>query len=140
MLGSYFRNENNPATFRIALLVDQALSKSTATITDGMQIVTGGGYTRVNGATGLAITRDGNGWDAIAQFLSTNVFYARMADAKWVASGHIPTSGNYARWLAICDAATPNNIIAIIDLGNLTDIPTSKEFAVENITMPLFNF
>lgn len=136
MLDGYFRATNEPASFRIALLVPQTLTKATATISDVTQIAASGGYTAVNGATGLTLARSAAGWDAITENTVLNYVTVAMADAKFLSTGKMPATGESARWAAICDAATPNNIIAIIDLEFPRDVPVSGwELTIENTTL-----
>ena len=139
MLNSFFRDTDNPASFRMALVTNQSMNVRMNDISEVDQIVSGNGYTTVNGATGKSYARSGSGWDTITRNDTINYALVTMVDVQWIPTGIMPSSGLPIRWLVLCDAATPNNIIGYLDLQTTYIVANGYEFTIANLSIAFIN-
>ena len=133
ILEGYFRDDNLPTNFYLALCTDaDTPTVDTNVLSDLTEIATGNGYA----AGGASINRDSTDFPELTEDDTNDLAFVRLKDMSWTASGgSIPDSGDGARWAVLLDDnATPANrqVIAAADLGSARSVSDGQTLTIED--------
>lgn len=101
ILDSYFRAQNTPTNFYIALItVATVPDADTNTFSQLTEIASGNGYT----AGGISVARNSTDWDSLTENDTNDRAELQMKDQVWTAStANLPASGAGARYAILTD-------------------------------------
>lgn len=101
LLDGFFRNQNVPTNFYVALITSAATPDvDTNTFGELTEIANGNGYT----TGGYQLSRNTTDFDVLTEDDTGNLAYVEIKDVSWTASGGtLPGSGSGARWAVLLD-------------------------------------
>lgn len=101
LLDGFFRNQNVPTNFYVALITSAATPDvDTNTFGELTEIANGNGYT----TGGFQLSRNTTDFDVLTEDDTGNLAYIEIKDVSWTASGGtLPASGSGARWAVLLD-------------------------------------
>jgi len=135
LLRAYFRGEQVPAAFKVALVTSAtAPSDTTNVLADLTEIAATNGYT----AGGKAVARSSVGFKAAVEDDTGHKGTINLQDVVWTASGGpIPASGNGARYAVLLDDQSTPNIVAYWDLVSDRTVSDGQTLTLQDCELDL---
>lgn len=138
ILNGFFRNQNIPTNFYVALVTSANVPDAdTNTLSDLTEIAAGNGYT----SGGESLSRNTTDFDTLNEDDSANQGEIQVKDVSWTASGgSLPSSGSGARYAVLLDdnvTVGSREVLAYFDLSSDRSVSSGQTLTLQDLELYL---